>query len=107
MIRAFADVRPEERPGVTAAFLTLFGILAGHTLLETARDALFLARLPPSELPGVYLAMAVVAILVFQGPWRAPRAGGRYGLSVLLVSAGVATFVFWAFHSSSSPWALR
>ena len=45
MLGAFADVRPEERPGVTGAFLTLFGILAGYTLLETGRDALFLGML--------------------------------------------------------------
>ena len=107
MLAPLGDVRPGERRGTVAAFLTIFGILAGHTLLETARDALFLARLPPSELPGVYLAMAVIAILIFQGPWRAPRVGGRYGLSLLLVCAGVATFVFWYFHSSRSPWALR
>ena len=78
MLAPLGDVRPGERRGTVAAFLTIFGILAGHTLLETARDALFLARLPPSELPGVYLAMAVIAILIFQGPWRAPRVGGRY-----------------------------
>lgn len=107
MLAPLGDVRPGERRGAAAAFLTIFGILAGHTLLETARDALFLARLPPSELPGVYLVMAVVAIAVFQGPWRAPRAGGRYGLSIVLVSSGIATFVFWAVHSSHSPWALR
>ncbi|PYQ50141.1 MAG: hypothetical protein DMF78_16490 [Acidobacteria bacterium] len=107
MLAPLGDVRPGERRGAAAAFLTIFGILAGHTLLETARDALFLARLPPSELPGVYLVMAVVAIALFQGPWRAPRVGGRYGLSLVLVSAGLATFVFWALHSPSSPWALR
>jgi HEAT repeat protein len=33
--------------------------------------------------------------------------GGRYGLSILLVSSGVATFVFWMVHSSSNPWAVR
>jgi len=107
MLAPLGDVRPGERRGAVAAFLTIFGILAGHTLLETARDALFLARLPPSELPGVYLVMAVVAIALFQGPWRAPRIGGRYGLSLVLVSSGLATFVFWALHSSHSPWALR
>jgi ATP:ADP antiporter, AAA family len=107
MLAPLGDVRPGERRGAVAAFLTIFGILAGHTLLETARDALFLARLPPSELPGVYLVMAVVAIALFQGPWRAPRIGGRYGLSLVLVSSGLATFVFWAFHSSRSAWALR
>src|SRR5262249_1361890 len=102
MLAPLGDVRPAERRGAAAAFLTIFGILAGHTLLETARDALFLARLPPSELPGVYLVMAVVAIALFQGPWRAPRVGGRYGLSLVLVSAGLVTFVFWILHSPRS-----
>ena len=46
MLASVAEVRPGERRGAAAAFLTLFGILASHTLLETARDALFLARLP-------------------------------------------------------------
>jgi len=107
MLAPLGDVRPSERRGAAAAFLTIFGILAGHTLLETARDALFLARLPPSELPGVYLVMAVVAIALFQGPWRAPRVGGRYGLSLVLVCAGLVTFVFWILHSPTSAWALR
>ena len=107
MLAPLGNVRPAERRGAASAFLTIFGILAGHTLLETARDALFLARLPPSELPGVYLVMAVVAMAVFQGPWRMPRVGGRRALSVILVSSGVATFVFWVVHSSSNPWALR
>src|SRR5262249_54860537 len=107
MLAPLGDVRPAERRGAAAAFLTIFGIPAGHTLLETARDALFLARLPPSELPGVYLVMAVVAIALFQGPWRAPRVGGRYGLSFVLVGAGVITLVFWIVHSPRDPWALR
>jgi HEAT repeat protein len=107
MLAPLGDVRPAERRGAAAAFLTIFGILAGHTLLETARDALFLARLPPSELPAVYLVMAAVAIALFQGPWRLAGIGGRRGLSVVLVGSGLATFVFWVVHSSSSAWALR
>jgi ATP:ADP antiporter, AAA family len=103
-----SDIRPGERRGAIAAFLTLFGILAGHTLLETARDALFLARLPPSELPWVYLAMAVVAIAISQGPWRAPRwASGRRSLSLLLLTCAVVTFGFWLAGVSRHPWALR
>ena len=58
MLRRLLDVRPEERRPTAIAFLVLFGILAAHTILETARDALFLARLPPSQLPWMYLAMA-------------------------------------------------
>jgi ATP/ADP translocase/HEAT repeat protein len=108
MLRAFVDVRPEERPGVTGAFLTLFGILAAHTLLETARDALFLARLPPSQLPWVYLAMAVVAVGLSLGPGRGARGLTRtHRLSQLLVSCSMVTFLFWLFGSWENPWTLR
>jgi AAA family ATP:ADP antiporter len=106
MLRAFADVRPEERAGVTGAFLTLFGILAGHTLLETARDALFLARLAPSQLPWVYLAMAVLAVGLSLGP-GARRLTSTRRLSRLLVGCAAVTFLFWLLGSWRSPWALR
>jgi AAA family ATP:ADP antiporter len=105
MFRTFSDVRTEERPGVVGAFLTLFGILAGHTLLETARDALFLARLPPSQLPWVYLAIAFVAVAFSAGSWKRPQ--GRYDLSLLLVGCALVTFAFWAFSSlERSAWTL-
>jgi ATP:ADP antiporter, AAA family len=108
MLRSFTDVRPEERPGVAAAFLTLFGILAAHTLLETARDALFLARLAPSQLPWVYLAMAVVAVGLSLGPGHGARGLTRtHRLSQLLLSCAAVTFLFWLFGSWRNPWTLR
>jgi ATP/ADP translocase/HEAT repeat protein len=109
MLASVAEVRPGERRGAAAAFLTLFGILASHTLLETARDALFLARLPPSQLPWVYLSMAAIAILFAQGPWRAPGrvTAGRRSLAVLLVACAVGTFFFWLAGSWEHPWQLR
>jgi AAA family ATP:ADP antiporter len=108
MLASVAEVRPGERRGAAAAFLTLFGILASHTLLETARDALFLARLPPSQLPWVYLAMAAIAIALSQGPWRAPkRLSGRRSLSILLVGCSAVTSFFWLAGASTHPWALR
>src|SRR5688500_8571720 len=108
MLASVAEVRPGERRGAAAAFLTLFGILASHTLLETARDALFLARLPPSQLPWVYLAMAVIAIAISQGPWRVPkRLRGRRSLAALLVGCAAVTAGFWLFGVSTHPWALR
>ena len=109
MLAPLADVRPGERRGAVAAFLTLFGILAGHTLLETARDALFLARLPPSQLPWVYLAMAAVAIAISQGPWRAPRgwAAAAASPSSSWPARRRHLRVLAAGHSSSNPWALR
>jgi ATP/ADP translocase len=109
MFRTFSDVRPEERAGVIGAFLALFGILAGHTLLETARDALFLARLPPSQLPWVYLAIAAIALGLGLVSRSRPRLllSGRYDLSALLLFCAAVTFAFWRYSSlSRSAWTL-
>ena len=96
-------VRPEERRGTVAAFLTIFGTLAGHTLLETARDALFLARLPASQLSVVYLLIALVAVGLSQVPWGRRRATGSFALSRLLGIGAVVTLVFWRVGRWQSP----
>jgi hypothetical protein len=96
ILQRIGEIRPEERRGAGAAFVTLLGTLAGHTLLETARDALFLARLPPSQLPWAYLAIAVLAVAIFQGPWRpTSRSLGRHGVSLALLASGGVTLGFW------------
>ena len=95
MVERLLAVRPEERRGTVAAFLTIFGTLAAHTLLETARDALFLARLPASRLAVVYLLIALVAVAVAQAPWGRQRATGSFALSRLLGLGAVVTFLFW------------
>src|SRR5262249_7626347 len=100
------SIRPEERRGVVAAFLTLFGILAAHTVLETARDALFLARLPAAQLPWVYLAIAAISVLLTQLPARGHRARG-HDLGPPLALFAVTTLVLWLFGSWSNPWMLR
>jgi ATP:ADP antiporter, AAA family len=46
-----------------AAGLTLFVIMAGHTVLETARDSLFLARMPIERLPWAYVLISVAALV--------------------------------------------
>jgi len=97
------EVRPEQRHGTLAAFLTIFGTLAGHTLLETARDALFLARLPASHLAFVYLAIAAAAVGVAQVPWGRRRGSGPYGLSLLLAAGAVVTLLFWLLLRGESP----
>ena len=105
-LRRLFDVRPGERRETTLAFVVLFGMLAAHTILETARDALFLSRLPPSQLPWVYLAMAGTALAV----WRAfPSrwSTGPNALPVLILLCAVGTAIFWACRSLTSPWALR
>lgn len=67
MIRVTAsahDVTFARRWNAAVAFLMLFGVMGSYALLETARDALFLARLPAAKLPWAYLATAVAVILV-------------------------------------------
>src|SRR5947208_12724386 len=105
MLRRLLDVRPEERRPTAIAFLALFGILAAHTILETARDALFLARLRPSQLPWMYLALAVIAVGLSQ--WTARRLSGPRALATLLVACAGGTFVFWTIGPPLGPWALR
>lgn len=48
------DVRKGEARPAAGSFLLLALIIAGHTMLETARDALFLGKLPASRLALVY-----------------------------------------------------
>jgi AAA family ATP:ADP antiporter len=100
MIQGLGVVRPDERRGTLVAFLTIFGTLAAHTLLETARDALFLARLPASRLAIVYLMIAAVAVLLAQMPWSRRRASGAFALSRLLGAGALVTFGFWLL----APW---
>jgi ATP:ADP antiporter, AAA family len=105
MVSRIGAIRPGERGPVLAAFLTLFGTLTGHALLETARDALFLARLPATRLPWVYLAIALLAVFLSNGPLPRPRGAlGRYSLSLVLGFSAVGTFAFWFFSSlAGSP----
>ena len=73
--------RGAERGAAIAAFVTLGLVLAGHAVLETARDALFLRSLPASQLPWVYLIVAVLtfAIAGFESALarRSRRQGSR------------------------------
>src|SRR4051794_37195763 len=73
-----------------AAFFSLFGILAAQSLLETARDALFLAHMPVTRLPWMYLAMAIVTIAISRLSRRDGRLRCRRIVTgSLLLGAGV------------------
>ncbi|MDH3272377.1 MAG: HEAT repeat domain-containing protein [Gemmatimonadota bacterium] len=100
-------IRPDERRDVLGAFLTLFAFMAGHALLETARDALFLASLPARRLPWVYLAIAVVAIAVGRGePPFVRRFSARNELGGWLLAASVVTAGFWFVAGRDGVWVL-
>lgn len=100
-----ADVRPDERAVTFGAFLILFGLMAAHTLLETARDALFLARIAASRLPLVYLAIAGVAILVslLRGKRRL-RSDTRRSLATWLCGSALLTGLFWFLVGRTGSW---
>src|SRR4051812_3125799 len=69
------EIPNPERRLVLAAFFSLFGILCAQSLIETARDALFLTHLPIGRLPWMYLAMAALTFIIT----RACPASGRMG----------------------------
>jgi AAA family ATP:ADP antiporter len=87
-------LNPANR-AAAGAFLTLAAVMAGHAILETARDALFLARLPVSHLPWVYLAVTLGVIIVARTQHAFARFQSRRVLTVMLAGAAGVTFAFW------------
>lgn len=97
MARLFASVRTGERQDTLAAFATLFAFLGGHAVLETARDALFLAKVPASRLPWMYLAIAALSLLVARSADRLSRwVSGRAAISAWLLVVAAITAALWA-----------
>jgi hypothetical protein len=104
VLASLLGIRPEDRRVATFAFLTLLGLMTAHSLLETARDTLFLSHLPARDLPLAYVAIAVIAFLIaavsrrFEG--AVPR---RIALSIALVLGGAitASFGFWVTSEST------
>ncbi|HWZ93464.1 MAG TPA: hypothetical protein VNW92_31610, partial [Polyangiaceae bacterium] len=76
------DIRRGEGRVLARAFATLFLILAAYTVLETARDALLLTRLPLRAIGIAYVA-AAVCVLPASG-WAA-RSSQRFGVRATLV----------------------
>ena len=91
---------------VAAATAVLFAILAGHSMLETARDALFLSALPASRLPTVYVAIAGLAFALAAANRLVTRRFSRRGtLGATLAGSSVTTAAFW-FWTGGGPAAI-
>jgi AAA family ATP:ADP antiporter len=89
------DLRPGELPLFLRIFSVLLLTVAGHTLLETARDALFLAELPPRMLALVYVSAAAGMFLVTPlGVRLTRRAGARNALVLSLLFTAVGALWF-------------
>ena len=98
------DLRDGERRPALGAFFTLFGITAAHTLLETARDALFLAKLPASRLPWTYLAIAGVGLVLARVANRGKgKKASRRAVSIALAIAAAVNSGFWLLRSVRHP----
>ena len=99
MFSLSTHVHADERHETFWAAGTLFLVLAAHAILETARDSLFLAHLPVSRLPWVYLALAALAL--FASRFSARSTGLKGDLRTLIVmqlgaAAGTLSFLFLA-----------
>lgn len=94
-LRRLFDLRPDEGRRVVRAGAAMFAILAAHTIVETARDAMFLRALPPTELPLVYCALAVLAIVALKiNAAVVRRVGRRQALVGTLWASAVGTLGF-------------
>jgi AAA family ATP:ADP antiporter len=97
-------VRSGERRDAWIAFVTLFGLIGSHAILETARDALFLAKVSASRLPWVYLATAALSLLAMK--LQAGVGGGlekRLALALWTFVASAVTAAFYGFGVASAP----
>lgn len=94
---SFFAIRKGERRDAWTAFLTLFALIASHSMLETARDALFLARVDASRLPWVFLAVALLSVGIMKLNTRATRGlSSRRALSFITLGASLITLTFFA-----------
>ncbi len=89
-------VRSGERRDTVAAFGFLFAFVGSHTVLETARDALFLSKIPGSRLPWVYLAIAAVSLASTKAQNVFRGLGSRSSLVAWALTAGTGTLAIWA-----------
>jgi ATP:ADP antiporter, AAA family len=91
------------RRSVHTPALLLFGIMLAHAMLETARDALFLAHLGPDQLAWAYLAIAGTALAAVTAVRRSRFASEpRTMLLAFLVVAAAGTTVL-AFAIDIAP----
>ncbi len=91
MLGRIVDVREGEGRLLASTCGILALVTAAHTMLETARDTLFLSKLPPSRLAWVYVLLAILTIIAGAvSSAVSKRFGRRAGF---VVSLGVCAYV--------------
>lgn len=95
-IMKWLDVRAGEGQAALKATLVLFGLVSAHTMMETARDALFLEKLAAGRLPLVYALLAGLGLVAARGnAWFVARFGKRNTLIASLLAAAYGTVVLY------------
>jgi ATP:ADP antiporter, AAA family len=87
-------IRREERRPVAIAFAFLIGLVASHTALETARDGMFLAKIPGDRLPVVYIAIAIASFAAQRLQSRLRVDSRRMEVAATTAFAGIGTAGF-------------
>ena len=100
----FHPQTPDRRLALTAGVLLLV-VMAGHTVLETARDSLFLSRLPVQQLPFTYAAIAIASLFAAELNARARARFGRPLLALTLSAGAVGCLLFVPLLRSHVSWA--
>ena len=97
------DVRPGEWRPLLVMGGAMGAILAAHTIAETARDALFLQRIPTRWLSLVYLTLAGLAVIALAGNARVVRRlGRRQALVSTLMVAAFGTTMFYVLRTTDA-----
>jgi AAA family ATP:ADP antiporter len=82
------EIRSGEGRAFGLSFAVLALLIGAHTLVETARDTLFLTRLPPERLAFVYVAVAVGTLLLTPvSRWLVAWVGARNALVFTLLGS--------------------
>jgi ATP:ADP antiporter, AAA family len=107
MLDRLFHVRPTERRDAWSGFFVLFAFVGSLVVLETARDALFLASLGAERLPWVYLAIAAVSLALVEArsrfSTRRALQNGRRALASGLGFAALVTATFSVALGSRAP----
>jgi ATP/ADP translocase len=100
-----AKLGPGESGRILRPASVLFLAMVAHAILETARDALFLAQIGADRLGWAYVAIAGTALVavVAMRRWSKQR-GARAMLLAFLLIASVGTLAL-AVSLTASPWA--
>lgn len=95
-----------NRTHAWAASVILLITMAGHTVLETARDSLFLSRAPVTQLPFIYAAIAVAALLAAElGGRLHARISRRALLALTLLGGALGSAAFVVPFRAGAAWA--